>query len=242
MLAPPEKKEQIGDLSLFTYFTGESSGSALALVSDHPNQSAAGLKRYLTPAETAEGLKKTSPAAHRAWLLGRLAAKAAARRRWGFELSETEVVSAADGRPLLHAGGDGELFVSISHTSGAAAALAGDWPVGIDLEDAERDFSERMFKWAFSETERALAPGAEDFGWPGPLALWCAKEAAAKSWGRALLNHFDQVRAVGADWAGGLLEVAWLGPGPKRRCPVHLRRNQRFLLALADDGRTANSP
>ena len=231
-----EKAEQIDGLSLYTFFPDHPGGDILALILDRPAFNPAGLENWFSPREMAEGRGKTAPAAHRAWLLGRLAAKAAASARWGRSPSAAEISSAADGRPLLTLtdGPEGATQVSISHTGGAAAALAGAGPVGVDLELASRPMTERMRNWAFTPAERRLAAEAAESGWPGPLALWCAREAAAKSWGRALLNHLEEVRVAEADWTEGRLAVDWLGPGA-RRGEIRLKMFNGFLLALTGD-------
>ena len=237
MAAPGEKIEQIGGLSLYTFLPDRPGGDVLAVIFDRPEPASAGLENWLTPRETAAGQRKTAPTARRAWLLGRLAAKAAAAARWGCSPLTAEISSGADGRPLLTLTDDPgrEAQVSISHTGGAAAALAGAGPVGVDLELAARPMTERMLRWAFTPAEQRLAAKAAESVWPGPLALWCAREAAAKSWGRPLLNHLEEVRVAEADWTEGRLAVDWLGPGA-RRGEIRLKMFNGFLLALTGEG------
>ncbi|MDR3038407.1 MAG: 4'-phosphopantetheinyl transferase superfamily protein [Candidatus Adiutrix sp.] len=102
--------------------------------------------------------------------------------------------------------------------------------MGLDLEPWTRPIADRAWEWAFSPGERRLAEGVS--GFPARLALWCAKEAAAKSWGRGLLNHLGRVRVSGADWPAGRLTVAWLGREAAVR-EVRLSRWDSWLVALA---------
>jgi phosphopantetheinyl transferase len=160
-----------------------------------------------------------------------LTAKAAAGRRWRLPLSEVEIKTDSAGRPWSCKTG----FISLSHTRGAAAAVAAGWPVGVDLEPWSRPLSDRAWIWAFTPGERRLAESGGFF--PARLALWCAKEAAAKSWGRALLNHLPLVRVAEADWPAGRLTVAWRGRG-REVSEVLLFRWDAYLVALAQPERT----
>lgn len=182
--------------------------------------------------ELAEGRVKTSASARRDWLLGRLAAKGAAAALLGVSPGEVEVLGRDDGSPGLFVKGRASAAgLSISHTRGGALAAVSPRPVGVDLEAWDRPFSERAWQWAFSPEERALAQGrAGEEAWPAPLALWCAKEAAAKSWRLALLNHLAAVRVSRAEWAEGRLEVK--GPGGAW-AEVELMKDDKMLLALA---------
>ncbi len=213
----------------------------LGRFADDPAQPDPALAKVLTPAETADWRNKRATPAGRSWLLGRLAAKNAAGRLWGLPPEAVEVRTGPEGRPdvrplrppLAGAG----LHVSISHTPGAAAGAAGPAPVGVDIERRERPLSERVRAWAFDGAERALIDAADPgLPWPPALALWCAKEAAAKSWGRGLLNHLSRVRATGADWAAGRLTVAWLDAEAPATAEARLLISGDYLLALAERG------
>ena|GEM_PF-2104883 len=204
---------------------------SLALLPDDPALDPDCWSSLFSPPEWAEGRQKSAPAAFRAWFLGRLAAKAAVGRQWGRRPDQVEILKGSRGRPELVGGG----HVSISHTDGAAVAAAGPEPLGLDLERRDRLISERLQRWAFTGSELELAEAAPPF-WPGPLALWCAREAGAKAWGRGLLNHLEQVRVGWADWAAGRLRVDWLGSEPASIW-VDLINAGDYLLALAGDGR-----
>jgi phosphopantetheinyl transferase (holo-ACP synthase) len=84
--------------------------------------------------------------------------------------------------------------------------------------------------WSSTPGERRLAETSRRF--PARLALWCAKEAAAKSWGRGLLEHLPRVRVTEADWPAGRLTVAWRGR-EGGISEVRLARWDDYLVALA---------
>ena len=243
-----KKKEDFNRVKLtltsFLHWLPAPAGLFLAILKDDPALTEAALAALLSPRELVGGRFGAAPAVTRHWLLGRLAAKAAAGRRWGLSPAAVEIISTPEGRPLCgrsaspmvpaaprrDSTGGGEGFVSISHTSGAAAGAAAGDPVGLDLELWSRPINDRVWAWAFSPAERNLA--AETAGWPTRLALWCAKEAAAKSWGRGLLNHLNQVRVAAADWPSGRLTVTWPDQTEEAR-EVCLIRWESWLAALA---------
>jgi phosphopantetheinyl transferase len=209
-------------------------GLCLAAVKDDPAWADQDLTTLLSPRELAA---RRSGAAARDWLLGRLTAKAAAGRRWRLPL---EIRPGPSGRPWSFQAEAPVGFLSLSHTRGAAAAAAADRPVGLDLEPWSRDMSDRAWTWAFTPEERRLAETGDYF--PARLALWCAKEAAAKSWGRGLLDHLPRVRVAEADWPAGRLTVAWQGRG-RKVSEVRLSRWDAYLVALAQsdtEGKTTN--
>jgi len=197
----------------------------MAAVKDDPVWADQDLTALFSPGELAA---RRGGAGARGWLLGRLAAKAAAGRLWRLSPAEVEIRSGPEGRPWSFRASAPAGFLSLSHTRGAAAAVAASRPVGVDLEPWSRSFSDRAWAWAFSLGERRLAENGGSF--PARLALWCAKEAAAKSWGRALLEHLPRVRVAEADWPAGRLTVAWRG---RKFSEVRLSRWDSYLVALA---------
>jgi phosphopantetheinyl transferase len=201
-------------------------GLFLATVKDDPAWGEGDLAAQLSPGE----LTGRRPGAARDWLLGRLAAKAAAGRRWGAPWSEVEIRPEPTGRPWSFRGAAPPGFISLSHTRGAAAAVAAGRPVGLDLELWSRPMSDRAWTWSCAPGERRLAETSRNF--PARLALWCAKEAAAKSWGRALLEHLPRVRVTEADWPAGRLTVAWQGR-EGGASEVRLARWDDYLVAIA---------
>jgi len=202
-------------------------GLFMAAVKDDPGWVDQELAALLSPGELENS---RAEAGARGWYLGRLAAKAAAGRRWRLPLAEVEIRSEPTGRPWSFKASAPAGFISLSHTRGAAAAASSGRPVGVDLEPWSRELSDRVWMWAFTAGERRLAETGGSF--PVRLALWCAKEAAAKSWGLPLLNHLPRVRVTGADWSAGRLTVAWQGLGGEGS-EVRLSRWDAYLVALA---------
>jgi phosphopantetheinyl transferase len=111
----------------------------------------------------------------------------------------------------------------------------------VDLERLDRPVSPRVWRWAFSPAEleflREPPEGpaqAESEKIPPGLALWCAKEAAAKAWGKALLNHLEQVRVTGTDWPEGRITVGYYEDCSRiRQSEVRLTAHNGYLAALA---------
>lgn len=245
------KMNKIQDVSLIRHQIVIAGGINMALIYDDPECPSSVLSTDLTANEREEGRQKTAPAAYRSWLLGRLAAKEATGRLWNLPPATVEVLRGPEGAP--QAGSNqrpsANGWVSISHTVGAAAAVASESPVGVDLERLDRTISPRVWRWAFSPEEQEMLYGP-DGRFPPELALWCAKEAAAKAWGRGLLNHLNQVRATRADWAAGRLEISWLpdqaptaekcfsdtsqGESDLYRAEVQLLVYDEYLVALAE--------
>lgn len=239
-LPRPEEKEELNisvDFPDRLQWLPAPEGLFLAAVKDDPVWAEKDLAALFSPGELEA--RRGGPGA-RGWLLGRLAAKAAAGRRWRLPPAEVEIRSGPAGRPWSFRASASAGFISLSHTRGAAAAVAAGRPVGVDLEPWSRPLSDRAWTWAFTLGERRLAESGGFF--PARLALWCAKEAAAKSWGRALLEHLPRVRVAEADWPAGLLTVAWQGRRPKFS-EVRLSRWDAYLVALArsekNEGRAA---
>jgi len=242
-LPRPEKKEEEFnkvkiDLAGLPHWLPAPGGLFLAAVKDDPVWADQDLAALLSPGELAA---RRAGAGARGWLLGRLAAKAAAGRRWRLSPAEVEIKSGPEGRPLSLRDSAPVGFISLSHTRGAALAAAAGRPVGVDLEPWSRPFSDRAWTWSFTPGERRLADSGGFF--PARLALWCAKEAAAKSWGRGLLNHLPRVRVAEADWPAGRLTVTWRGRG-RKTSEVRLSRWDAYLVALAQsvkhEGKTAD--
>jgi phosphopantetheinyl transferase len=145
------------------------------------------------------------------WLLGRIAAKDAARA-WSARMRGTSLAlhpaafgieNDAAGQPRVSAWPDGlpAPCISIAHSEGQAIALAGAGPVGIDIERiAARDEQCLAgFAGAAERQQLSVYQDAERDAWI--TRLWCAKEAFGKRLGRGVdgaARHF-QARAFGAD-------------------------------------------
>jgi phosphopantetheine--protein transferase-like protein len=151
------------------------------------------MRRYLTEAERAS-YEGHNPRAQRLFLLGRIAAKDAARRwlwqrGWGpIWPAEIEIRNDDLGRPIMCVPGDHDLRVSIAHTAWVGVAMVGDGAdVGIDVEGvAER--SATFVSSAFSHAELdalrlADQPERRD---ECLTRAWAAKEAVAKAIGSGL--------------------------------------------------------
>ena len=162
-------------------------------------------------------------------LWGRMAAKEAARRLWLGDggppvfSADLSILPDPHGRPVLRSrrepGRDDMPAVSIAHTEGVAVAIASRDPdarVGIDVEKVVGRTS-TFEAVAFSARERALLDlrGGDRAEWIA--RLWCAKEAAAKATGLALIAGPSSVEATSADEKGTI--VVSLGPELAARCP-----------------------
>jgi malonyl CoA-acyl carrier protein transacylase/phosphopantetheinyl transferase len=189
------------------------------------------MRRYLTTAERAE-LEARSPRARRTWLLGRIAAKDAARG-WFWRQGhgpiwpgEFLIGNEATGRPWIRRlhGESEPLTVSIAHVPGLGVAItrpAATTRVGIDVEDVARvaAAADAVTAAAFTGSEEAMLdrlsreaarPGApEQAVWM--TRFWTAKEAVAKALGTGLSGRPRDFVVTGAE--GGQLLVTCLVPG-----------------------------
>ena len=151
------------------------------------------------------------------WLMGRLAAKDAARdwyrRHAGVELAPADVEIDADvnGRPFVRCAALPQVpppSLSIAHSRRWAYAVASDASValGIDYQRGDHVDSEDLITGAFSPSEHVWLQTPDAGDRPHlALALWAAKEAAAKAAGTGLLGRPRdwQVVAAQLDRRGG---------------------------------------
>jgi phosphopantetheinyl transferase (holo-ACP synthase) len=160
------------------------------------------LEGRLSPAERAVWSGWPAEKRRRDWLLGRAAAKQAARTAWREQptpWSEVEVTSSAHGAPrLIGPPGRPPLAVSLTHGHGQAAAWAsppgpeGGLP-GVDLERVRpRRLGTLRFylhpperSWVLELPGNAVDPPPPDAA-PSPrdlaaIVLWALKEAAFKA-------------------------------------------------------------
>ena len=206
----------------------------------------------LHPDERSEWEALRSLRRRREWLMGRLAAKDAVRRRleslggvvpapdaiavrpdaWGRPLATCEAVEKAGPPPAL----------SIAHTHGVAAAVAGTTSdgLGLDLERIDRrrgDYERAAFT---VEERRGLDAGPQTTRAERALRLFCAKEAVAKAIGRGLsgsplnLHVGDcdaEVTRAGIEVAGSLLRALPALRG--RRIVAFIGTTDRLIVALA---------
>ncbi len=168
------------------------------------------MRRYLSSAERAD-FETRKPRAQRAWLLGRIAAKDAARAwlwQHGSEPlwpAEFRVGNDPSGRPWIRrhpSRGSERLSVSLAHTTGIGVAIvrpAGSAPVGIDVESVEAvsAAADALRAIALSEDELELLGRLSRRGSDGRTGLnpvwatrfWTAKEAAGKAVGTGLAGR-----------------------------------------------------
>jgi acyl transferase domain-containing protein/phosphopantetheinyl transferase (holo-ACP synthase) len=151
-----------------------------------------------------------NPNVQRTWLLGRIAAKDAARALLfaaGHERVfpvEVAVRNDAEGRPLVRVPGDADVRVSIAHTDGLGVAIAAvGVDVGIDVEriEARPDTFELA---ALSKKERARFEELPDIDRESVrerelTRWWAAKEAAAKAAGTGMQGRPKDWKVVEVD-------------------------------------------
>ncbi|GEM_PF-1752493 len=170
------------------------------------------------------------------WLMGRIAAKDAVRQwaseRHGVSLSPLDVEVTSDdlGKPEVRLLGNSPQLslpeLSISHGGNLAiAVVAEDAAIGVDIEEQRADGPRRVPDLAFAEGELAAAERAS----MPPIALWCAKEAAAKALGVGLLGEPRRwrVRDLAPDGRSALVGIEGF------LVPVTLHVGERAVVALA---------
>ncbi len=171
-------------------------------------------RRYLNRRELDEFLAKT-PLAQREWLLGRIAAKDAARiylwEQGAGPLFPIEISIRYNdsGAPVAFCPEGVRLNLSIAHKPSIAVAMVDAVaPVGVDVETIEARGTE-FERTAFSESERALLPAHHRDEWV--TRFWAAKEVVGKASGKGLQANprkttvdkvdGEQIR-VNGDWVG----------------------------------------
>ncbi|RJG09587.1 4'-phosphopantetheinyl transferase superfamily protein [Massilia cavernae] len=157
--------------------------------------------------------KKSAPARQREWLLGRVAAKDAARCWSGTQMHPAafgiEYDGAGQPRVASWPAGLAAPCISIAHCGEHAIAVASAGPAGIDIEKiAARD--EHCVASFTSPLERALLAGMEGGARDAWITrLWCAKEALGKRLG------------TGVDHAPSRFEARSLAPD----CSLRMRHH-----------------
>jgi phosphopantetheinyl transferase len=152
--------------------------------------------------------KSALPARQRDWLLGRIAAKDAARAwcaRPGLHPAAFAVVNDASGQPALACWPPGWPLpcISIAHADGRALALASDAPAGVDIEKiAVRDA--HCVASFCTAPERQLLAAVPDAGRDAWITrLWCAKEAFGKRLGTGAAGgpHRFEAQSLAIDFS-----------------------------------------
>ncbi|MDQ5854343.1 MAG: polyketide synthase dehydratase domain-containing protein [Chloroflexota bacterium] len=176
----------------------------------------------LSSAEREQWRALQGPTRRRAqWLLGRAAAKDAARayllRQYGLELypADVEVITDARGRPSVTGAWAHGLpslpAISLAHSGMIGVAIAGgaspDDYLGIDIERI-RPRDAGFMDLAFSAHERAWLEALDEATcWEWATRFWCAKEAVAKAVGQGLAGGPTGLTVQQADRTTGRLEV-----------------------------------
>jgi phosphopantetheinyl transferase len=157
-----------------------------------------------------EQYDRRPPRGKRQWLLGRIAAKDAARH-WLWESGEGEIYPAEiqvyndeSGRPFLTGAHDRvlpELTVSIAHRAEVGVAIVRPGPCGIDVEEIVEHHVD-TYAAACGPDELALladhaeASGERDAVWFA--RFWTAKEAVAKLLGTGLRGAPEKFEVISA--------------------------------------------
>lgn len=196
------------------------------------------------------------------WLLGRAAAKDAARlylkKYKGLDPYPADIVIGNDqcGRPVIESingqKAGSALSLSISHSSGIAFAAAGKGDdgisgIGVDIERL-RPLSEGFEQTAFTEEERdilSLRQDSEKNEWF--LRFWCAKEAVSKALGSGMMGSPKDITVISADMKTGDIEVgisreiaARISHLPNKRRVVKTLRENNLIIAITYDERGGN--
>jgi phosphopantetheinyl transferase (holo-ACP synthase) len=175
------------------------------------------------------------------WLLGRVAAKDAARA-WAAQQDGSDemlhpasfaVTNDARGKPeVRHWPRERAPALSLAHSGDDAVAIAQGAAVGIDFERiVPRDAN--FLKSMASEGERALLaklPGGSGEEWVA--RIWCAKEAFGKLLGTGVDSTPHHFEAAAVE-AGGQLHMRHRPSG--REAHVMTLRDGGFIVAVARD-------
>ena len=189
------------------------------------------------------------------WLMGRLAAKDAVRdylQRHGsaaLAAADVEILETASGKPVVRIAALPDLVppaLSLSHSQRWAVAVASDASValGIDYQRPDRIKVEHLVSGGFGASEQSLLATHEPERSQQAIALWCAKEAAAKAAGTGLEGRpLDwQIVAAHLDVKSGAPAVARV-----RRlqldydCALHVEVDGA-VIALCVTAATTHSP
>ncbi|MFZ2987093.1 beta-ketoacyl synthase N-terminal-like domain-containing protein [Ideonella sp.] len=183
----------------------------------------------------------------REWLLGRACLKEATRQwiaaqtgEWLYS-SEIEVGHDTLGAPFVSGWWRDHLIaapqVSLSHdeVASVAAVNAPGRQVGVDAEQQGRIAQPELFAASLTAAERAAlasVPAAQQAD--RLLALWCAKEAAAKCLGLGLQGQPEGFEVSFADAAATMARVVH----QTAQVDVVIYRDERSVLALAQGVRS----
>lgn len=151
---------------------------------------AASLLKTLTPEEKKRLSFFKQEKRKKEWLAGRLAARRAARKM--LPGREVSVLNRESGVPYFPEAPD--VYLSITHSAGHAAALVCDRPVGIDLEWVEE--RPESFETCFLTLEERAVLRTGDARAVDVTRCWTRKEAVAKLLGEGGRIPFKQINTV----------------------------------------------
>lgn len=188
--------------------------------------------------------KAEHPRRQQHWLLGRIAAKDAARAWLAGRDGVPEmrhpatlvVDSAASGQPTLRpvAAAGAMPNISIAHCEGRAVAIAADMAIGIDIEPIavhEAGFVNSFCSPLEIGLLESVAGGDEALLGEWITRLWCAKEAAGKCLGTGVAGLPRRCEAVVIDAVAGRIEIQ--APGHPQPIGVRTVREGDFIVAWA---------
>lgn len=114
------------------------------------------------------------------------------------------------------------IYISVSHAREMIAVAIADSRCGIDIERLDRNFG-RVADRYLSPRERLLCPDSE---WPA--AVWCAKEAMYKLYGRRGVSLRDDLRIESFD-CERQEAVGTLRGGEE--CRIYIKKIKDYIVA-----------
>lgn len=182
------------------------------------------------------GLPVTGPRREE-WLMGRIAVKDAVRewaaQRHDLHLAPADVEIVTDnlGAPSIRCAAlqkVGAPKVSVAHSRRYAVAIAADEAVGVDYQRVAQVRVDELIRGAMTEQEgRTIRSAPESDQARIAVAIWSAKEAAAKSVGTGLEGR-------PRDWDCHLISIDRRGGHPTRAHVIH--GDTRYEITLYFDG------
>ncbi|WP_051109855.1 4'-phosphopantetheinyl transferase superfamily protein [Massilia niastensis] len=192
-------------------------------------------RHYLHGSEwPAFAAKSGQPARQHDWLLGRIAAKDAARA-WcghpGLHPAAFAIVNDAAGQPEVACWPPGRPAprIGIAHAGGQAIALASGAAVGVDIEKIVPRDEHCVASFCTARERELLAavPDAERDAWI--TRLWCAKEAFGKRLGTGVAGgpHRFEAQSLAPDFS---LHMRHAASGAATQ--VHTGQDGEFVIAF----------
>lgn len=117
-----------------------------------------------------------------------------------------------------------DTYISVSHAREMFAVAIADSRCGIDIERLDRDFG-RVADRYISPREHDMCSDAE---WPA--AVWCAKEAMYKLYGRRGVSLRDDLRIESYDADRRVIVGRLQG---SERCDIYIKKIKDYMIAFA---------